>query len=121
MDEKTLSVMHAVDSLTEIKKEINKRAACELETDIIQIESAISQHRKKMRGVLPGCTGAVVFPGISANNPHTTQRHLQPCGTVLQAPGESLPKGRNHGKEESAGNAVLDEGGIPPIRKSDPG
>lgn len=52
MDEKKLSVLHAIDSLIEIKKNINEHDAHGLEINLEQLESTMARHKKKMNGII---------------------------------------------------------------------
>ena len=52
MDEKKLSVLHAIDNLSNIKRNIYERSVPELETILLKLESTMERHRKKMGGVV---------------------------------------------------------------------
>lgn len=51
MAEKKLRVLHAIDGLIEIKKNVNEHDAHELEINLEQLESTMVRHKKKMNGI----------------------------------------------------------------------
>ena len=65
--------------------------------------------------------GKALLAGVPQDGPQPTQRHLQPRGSVLQPPGESLQEGRQHGQKEKPGDDVLDQGAVPEICRGDDG
>ena len=59
--------------------------------------------------------GKPYSPVYLKNSPQSTECHFQSRCSLLQPPGQSLQKGREHGKEEESGDAVLDKGRVSEI------
>ena len=56
--------------------------------------------------------GKPYSPRLPQDRSQPAQRRVQPRGALLQPARKPLPQGRQHGQEQGAGDAVLDQGGI---------
>ena len=70
---------------------------------------------------LPGQERQGLLADLPQDVAWTTQCHLKPCSPILRAEIKRSSHSRVHGVRKAQGNAFLDEGGVPQVRRGHDG